>query len=167
MTDQIETRPSLKVVSLPVILFVAIGFSLAYIGWDEYWFAYFWRPFFLFALVVVGYLSASRLTSRYRINPLNASVTKGIFSQSTQTAPLNRVTNIELRRPFIKRLLGLADLMIDTPGTDQIEIQMTEMEFEEAVRFKQRVTELLGRQKVVEAGSDESLRAEREAALKL
>jgi uncharacterized membrane protein YdbT with pleckstrin-like domain len=74
----------------------------------------FGRPFFLIALAVIGYLYASRLTSRYRINPLNASVTKGIFSQSTQTAPLNRVTNSELRRPFAKRFLVLADLMIDT-----------------------------------------------------
>jgi hypothetical protein len=41
------------------------------------------------------------------------------------------------------------------------------MELGDAKRFKQKLIDLRGRQKVVEAGSDETLRAEREAALKL
>lgn len=165
MNDQVETRPSLKILIIPGVLFGVIGIGAAGFGIDQTWFPLIWRPFVLIALIALGYLFLSRITSRYRINPLNASVTRGILSQSTQTAPLNRITNIELRRPFVKRVLGLADLMIDTPGSDEIEIQMTEMELEDAVRFKQVVTELLGRQKIVEAGDDTELRNARERAL--
>lgn len=165
--EQEEARPSLKIVYLAASLFFLLGLGTTISSVYEPWFPYVWRPFFLVAVVTLSYLSLVRLTSRYRINPLNASVTRGIFSQSTQTAPLNRITNIELRRPFLKRILGLADLMIDTPVSDEIEIQMTEMELNDAVYFKQKVTELLGRQKIVEAGSDATLKAEREAALKI
>lgn len=167
--DFLESRPSAKLASIPAIFFlvilaVKITFLDSFASLNT--FTLFWRIIVLLGFAVVGYMYVSRVTTRYVLSPLEASVCEGILSKSTHAAPLNQITNFELKRPFWKRIFGLADLYIDTPGTTEVELKMSEMNLEDALRFRKFLSIKLGQQKVAEAGDETELREEREAALK-
>ncbi len=133
------SRPSTKLVSIPALFFLSILFIKFYFldYYDsELMFTFIWRAIVISGALVVGYSYLSRITTRYMIDFMEASICDGIFSKRTLSAPLNKITNYELRRPFMKRLFGLADLYIDTPGTDAVEIKMTELNLKEAVKLR-------------------------------
>ena len=156
-------------ITLPAALFVML-LTAKYVLFESYYsssmFIIYWRVIVLAGITVVGYMYASRVTTIYAINPLEASICKGILSKTTSSAPLNRITNFELRRTFFKRLFGLADLYIDTPGTTEVELKMTELNVHDALEFRNFLSLHLAQQKIAEAGEDEELRQIRKAALR-
>jgi uncharacterized membrane protein YdbT with pleckstrin-like domain len=114
---------------------------------------------------VLGYQYLARVTSVYEITPLEVTAEVGILSKQRDSAPLNRITNFRVERPFIQRILGQANLLVDTAGGDEVELTLLEMRRNDAEKFAKLLSVRLGQQKIAEAGDDETLRMEREQEL--
>jgi putative membrane protein len=106
------------------------------------------------------------ITTRYEINALHVAVTRGIITRRRRAVPLNRITNYELVIPLHKRLFGLADLLLDTAGGEEVEGQMKNMNLRDAVAFKHFLTLQMGEQKVANAVEGSDLHERRVAAVK-
>jgi len=102
----------------------------------------------------------------YEINPLEISIEVGIFSKSRAAAPLNRITNFELRRSLLERIFGLANLLIDTAGSSDVEVGLHSMRLSDAENFAKVLSLNLGQQKIIDAGEDKQLREDRVEAVK-
>jgi putative membrane protein len=161
----LAVHPSARIIELALVFFVVVLGLKLWLFHGEPWFDYAWRGFLGVGLLWIGYLYLSRITSIYSISPIEVSIEVGIFSKKRRAAPLNRVTNFEVNRPFLKRILGLADLHVDTAGGSEIEIELTEMTLSDALDYQQFLSWHLGAQKAADAGDSPHLRATREAAL--
>ena len=133
-------------------------------GWSEEA-ALGWRGTVLLGALVLGYQYLARVTSVYEITPLEVTAEVGILSKQRDSAPLNRITNFRVERPFIQRILGQANLLVDTAGGDEVELTLLEMRRNDAEKFAKLLSVRLGQQKIAEAGDDEKLRMEREQEL--
>jgi uncharacterized membrane protein YdbT with pleckstrin-like domain len=133
-------------------------------GWSEEA-ALGWRVTVLLGVLVLGYQYLARVTSVYEITPLEVTAEVGILSKQRDSAPLNRITNFRVERPFIQRILGQANLLVDTAGGDEVELTLLEMRRNDAEKFAKLLSVRLGQQKIAEAGDDETLRMEREQEL--
>jgi uncharacterized membrane protein YdbT with pleckstrin-like domain len=133
-------------------------------GWSEEA-ALGWRVTVLLGVLVLGYQYLARVTSVYEITPLEVTAEVGILSKQRDSAPLNRITNFRVERPFIQRILGQANLLVDTAGGDEVELTLLEMRRNDAEKFAKLLSVRLGQQKIAEAGDDEKLRMEREQEL--
>lgn len=168
-SEPLKVHPSPAIVYLYIALFAAVlaGLKLVMtyqLGWSaEGTIA--WRVAVLIGVVVLGYQYLARVTSVYEVTPLEVSTEIGILSKQRDSAPLNRITNFRVERPLIQRLLGQANLLVDTAGGDGVELSLLEMRRPDAERFAKLLSLRLGQQKIVEAGDDEQLRTEREQAL--
>jgi uncharacterized membrane protein YdbT with pleckstrin-like domain len=69
-------------------------------------------------LIVPIFIALTRyLQTRNHVFELTSErlkITEGIFSKVTETLELYRVKDIEVRQPFISRLLGLENILINT-----------------------------------------------------
>jgi len=110
-------------------------------------------------------MQLARLTSVYTLNPLEITATVGILSKSSIRIPLNRICNYEVRRTFLERIVGLGDVMIDTPGTSGHELVMAELDKSVIDAMLTQLNTLLAQQKIAEAGDNTELREAREDAL--
>lgn len=161
----LSVHPSALMIQFAFFLFTAaLGLLLWYFH-GEVWFDSAWRIIVALGVLVLGYLYLARITSVYTITPIEVSLEVGILSKKRRAAPLNRVTNFEVNRPLLKRILGLADLHIDTAGGSEIEIELTEMSYQDAKAFERFLSWHIGAQKVAEAGAASRLRESREQAL--
>lgn len=71
----------------------------------------------LIVLLCVGFFVVWRFHS-YRITEEHVEVRKGILFRSHRRAPLDRVQGVNLTRPFLARMIGLAKLEVVGAGTD-------------------------------------------------
>jgi len=173
LSQAIRVHPSPAIVYIYLAMFIGalVLKSVVFVdlGWFDdgsaEWASWLWRALVVMGVLVLGYHYLARITSVYEINPLEVTTDIGILSKQRNAAPLNRITNFRVDRPFVQRLLGQANLMVDTAGGDDIELMLTEMKRKDAERFAKILTLQLGRQKIVEAGSDSSLRSARSSAL--
>jgi len=69
------------------------------------------------ALVCAGFWVAWR-AHQFRITGEHVEVRKGIVFRTHRRAPLDRVQGVNLTRPFLPRLIGMAKLEVDGAGTD-------------------------------------------------
>lgn len=69
------------------------------------------------ALVCAGFWVAWR-AHQFRITGEHVEVRKGIVFRTHRRAPLDRVQGVNLTRPFLPRLVGMAKLEVDGAGTD-------------------------------------------------
>lgn len=72
----------------------------------------------LILVIVIGAFYASWRVHKFRITEANVEVQKGILFRSHRRAPLDRVQGVNLTRPFIARLIGLAKLEVVGAGND-------------------------------------------------
>lgn len=71
----------------------------------------------LVAIVCAGFWVAWR-AHQFRITGEHVEVRKGIVFRTHRRAPLDRVQGVNLTRPFLPRLIGMAKLEVDGAGTD-------------------------------------------------
>lgn len=72
----------------------------------------------LLTILFIGGFYMSWRFHTFRISDTAVEVKKGILSRSQRRAPLDRVQGVNLTRPFIARLIGLAKLEIVGAGAD-------------------------------------------------
>ena len=104
------------------------------------WFTPVWRVMVLVGGLLLVYLYLARITTIYEITPLEVAMEEGIFSKVRRTAPLTRITNFEMVRPWYKRILGIADLLVDTAGSSDVELRLEEMALKDAQTFSAAVS---------------------------
>jgi len=63
------------------------------------------------------------------------TVRKGILIRKTTLIPLHRIDNIKTSSSIFDLILGLQTIMIDTSGTDQIEVIMPYIPKEKVIEF--------------------------------
>lgn len=164
--EKIRVHPSARLIQLFIGGFLVVLTLMAFFLWEFAWFDVLWRVVFGAGVIYLAYLYLSRITSIYEINPIEVSMEIGIFNKRRKTAPINRITNVELNRSLIKRILGLADLHVDTPGGADIELDLTEMDRADAEAFSKLLAWHIGTQKVADADDNVALKRSREAAVK-
>ena len=72
---------------------------------------------FCWLIVPIFFAVARFLQTRCKVYELTSErlkITQGVFSKATSTVELYRVKDIEVRQPFISRLLGVEDLHVTT-----------------------------------------------------
>ena len=143
LSQTIRVHPSTAIVYLygamflgvlvaKTVIFVDVGL---FDGTSGEWASWLWRTLALVGVLVLGYHYLARITSVYEINALEVTTDIGIFSKRRNAAPLNRITNFQVDRPFLQRLLGQANLLVDTAGGDGIELALNEMNRKDAEQF--------------------------------
>lgn len=104
----------------------------------------------LLALVVIFYLSWRFHT--FRITGDDVEVRSGILFRTQRRAPLDRVQGVNLTRPMIARLLGMAKLEVVGAGTDSnVKLEYLSTANAEAVRAD--ILRLASGQRLAEAGA--------------
>lgn len=163
--DHISVHPSGRIpLAYGVLFLIALGIK-SWLTWDWEYFELSYRSLLLLGVVVVGYQYLSRITSVYSITPLEISLSVGILSKRRRAAPLNRITNFEIDRPFLLRIFGLADLNVDTAGGAEIELELHDMNLSDAEAFSRFLNWHIGQQKVSDADENPQLRRARQAAV--
>lgn len=123
-----------------------------------------WKIAVLSGAIVIGYQYLQRATSRYVLSPIELVGYTGVFSRRVTRLPLNRITNYDFRASFLERLVGIGDVMVDTPGGAEFELRIRELNREDATAITEGLRDLLARQKIAEAGDDKDLREIRRRA---
>ena len=76
----------------------------------------------LLVLVVLGVLVVTRVLAwqrfRWSFDGEAVRVEQGVLSRSRRVVGVDRVQQVELERPFVQRLLGVATIRIETAGSD-------------------------------------------------
>ena len=125
-----------------------------------------WRSFVLAGAFYLGYLYLIRVTTSYTLNVLEVAGRSGVFSTKVVRIPLNRITNYECKASFFERLLGLNNVMLDTPGGTGYELTMSRLSKRDSDTIVENLRYPMGQQKIAEAGSNEELRSLRKKAIR-
>lgn len=72
----------------------------------------------VFVAIVVGLFWLSWRKHEFRITGEHVEIRRGVVFRTMRRAPLDRVQGVNLTRPFIARLAGMAKLEVDGAGTD-------------------------------------------------
>ena len=158
-------RPSLKVWFIYVCIFIAILCTKLFFLLEQQNFQLLWRCIVLYGAIQLSYLLLAHLSTSYSVNALEIIGRSGVFSKKSIRIPLNRITNYECNANFIERMLGLNNILIDTPGGTGYELKMARLKKQDSVQIIQHLRYLMGQQKVAEAGSNEELRSIREKSM--
>jgi uncharacterized membrane protein YdbT with pleckstrin-like domain len=162
--SQILALPSLKVWWLYVIGFLSL-LIVKFIFFHEFEvFSAYWRIVVAIGILILGYLYLERITTIYNLNAIELTGREGVFSKTITRIPLNRITNYESQASFIERLLGLNNLLIDTPGGTGFELKLRQLNHIDAENISARLRQLLAQQKIADAGDNQELRSLRQQA---
>lgn len=96
----------------------------------------------LLALVVLAVLLAARIVAwdrfRWSFDGSVVRVEQGVFSRSRRVVDIGRVQQVELDRPFVQRVLGVATLRVETAGSDAgPEIELRVLGLADALALRQ------------------------------
>lgn len=87
-----------------------------------------WRSVVVIGSLILLYLHFSRITTVYNLTNTDITGTTGILAKHTVRVPLNRITNYETKRSLLCRIFGLGNLLIDTAGNKENELQMLKLD---------------------------------------
>lgn len=158
-------RPSLRLWVIYCAIFIAALSAKLFFTHEQENFELLWRSFVLAGGVYLGYLYLKRVTTSYTLNVLEVVGRIGVFSTQVVRIPLNRITNYECKASFLERLLGLNNVMLDTPGGTGYELTMSRLSKQDSDTVVETLRYLMGQQKIAEAGSNEELRSLRKKAI--
>lgn len=161
----LSVKPSSKIILLYSGLFLC-ALVLKYMLISEmHNFELIWRAGVLAGTSALAYCFLRRMTTTYTINAIEVTGETGILSKKITRIPLNRISNYETFSSFTERILGLTDVLIDTPGGAAFELKLLELDKKDADCVTKVMRELIAQQKIAEAGSNDKLREMRERAL--
>jgi putative membrane protein len=98
------------------------------------------------ALVVIGAFAVSWVSWRftgYRVTGRELHIQEGILARRHRTVPLERVQAIDVVRPVLARLLGLAELRLEVVGQGDTEAPLAYLSSSEAVRLRSHLLTLV------------------------
>jgi uncharacterized membrane protein YdbT with pleckstrin-like domain len=164
MVESISARPSLRLWALYCLVFLGVlatKFSFfEIIPYAEI----VWRAGVIIGALGLGYLYLLRITTLYTINSIELVEYDGVFSRRVTRVPLNRITNYDFRASFLERILGIGDVLIDTPGGTGYELSLTNLNRADADKITNGLRDLIAQQKIADAGDNAALRDSRRRA---
>ena len=163
--EVLVARPSIKI---PILLGVAELIVLGVVVYFTYnvpGFEWYYQGTLILAVILFSRSYLNYVLTRYTANPLQLVVEQGLLVRTKRSIPMNRITNFELIVPIHKRIIGLADLHVDTAGGSGVELKMNNLEAEVAVAFKHYITMQLGDIGVEDADDGSPLQERRIAAM--
>jgi len=92
-------------------------------------------------LAVVGYEVAYFRRFDYELTEDSLDIASGVFSRREREIPLRRVQNVDVTRSLVARLLGLAEVDVETAGGGSTEANLRFVSREEAARLQEEVRE--------------------------
>lgn len=95
----------------------------------------------LAVLAVVGYEVAYFRRFDYELTDDSLDIASGVFSRREREIPLRRVQNVDVTRSLVARLLGLAEVDVETAGGGSTEANLRFVSREEAARLQEEVRE--------------------------
>ena len=109
------------------------------------------------AILVAGALFgfASWYRTRFRITATELRIDTGVFNRRSRRVRLDRILEIGVNQPFVARLLGLAELKIET-ATTEAEVSLSYLPLGEAHQVRQVLLEQRDTVRAREAGEDGS-----------
>ncbi len=99
------------------------------------------------AVVVLGAFAVSWVSwhfTGYRVTDRELHVQEGILARRHRTVPLERVQAIDVVRPLLARLLGLAELRLEVVGQGDTEAPLAYLTSAEAVELRAHLLALAG-----------------------
>jgi putative membrane protein len=95
----------------------------------------------LAVVLVVGYELAYYRRFDYELTEDSLDIASGVFSRREREIPLRRVQNVDVTRSLVARLLGLAEVDVETAGGGSTEANLRFVSREEADRLQEEVRE--------------------------
>ena len=105
----------------------------------------------LVAGAVFGFASWYR--TKFRITATELRIDTGVFNRRSRRVRLDRILEIGVNQPFVARLLGLAELKIET-ATTEAEVSLSYLPLGEAHQVRQVLLEQRDTVRAREAGED-------------
>lgn len=92
----------------------------------------------------------------YRLTADTFDIDSGVFSRRSREIPYGRIQNVDIKQNVVQRILGIAEVSLETAGGGQTEAQLRFVNTEEAARLQEEVS----RRKRLLEGDDEDAEAE-------
>jgi len=121
-------HPSGKLIKLYAVFFVAVVVIGRLTTHSFQYDVAFWGSVLALGGLWLFYLYLVRVTSLYTIDAMHITSSIGLLAKTVSKIPLNRISNYEVRQTFFQRMLALGDVFIDTPGSKDFELKMTELD---------------------------------------
>jgi putative membrane protein len=96
------------------------------------------------ALGVVIFSVISWLNTGYHIVGRELRIQDGLLWRRNRAIPLERLQAVELRRPLLAQLTGLAELRLEVVGGDKTEAPLAYLRVRDAAALRQRLLQLAG-----------------------
>lgn len=91
-------------------------------------------------VVGVAYRVAYYYRFAYELTPEELIVASGVFARQQREIPLDRIQNVDVQRPFLVRLLGLAVVKFETAGGSTTEATLDAVAADEADRLQRQAS---------------------------
>ncbi|MEU4236422.1 PH domain-containing protein [Actinoplanes sp. NPDC026619] len=106
------------------------------------------------ALGVVVFSLVGWLTTGYHVVGRELRISDGLIWRRNRAIPLERLQAVELRRPLLAQLTGLAELRLEVVGGGKTEAPLAYLTVRDAAALRERLLALAGRTPVGEAPAD-------------
>lgn len=117
----------------------------------------------LFGIVGLGYEVLYHQRFEYELAEETLNIDKGVFFRTEREIPYHRVQNVDIRRSFFQRILGIASVSIETAGGGATEARLQYVSSLEASRLQEEIQRHTHRERVTTVEeADEAVPAERE-----
>jgi putative membrane protein len=132
-------------------------FAVFFLGQQVAWM----DPLWAFALgplgflIGAGYQVAYYYRFTYELTDEELVVASGVFGRQKREIPLERIQNVDIRRPALKRALGLAVVKFETAGGSSTEATLDAVGTTEADRLQREVSSRVRRIRAGERGVPE------------
>jgi len=107
-----------------------------------------WQLFVLAFVVVVVTFAGSYVSYRftgYQVAGRELRIAEGILNRRVRTVPLERVQAVDVVRPLLARLLGLAEVRLEVVGRGSTEAPLAYLAVADALRLRDRLLGLAAR----------------------
>lgn len=91
--------------------------------------------------VSIGYSIAYYRRFDYELTSDTFDVHSGVFARRDREIPYYRIQNVSISRNIIHRLLGIAEVRVETAGGDTAEVHLRFVSQQESSRLQQEITE--------------------------
>lgn len=78
----------------------------------------------------------------YEVDASGLDIRSGVIARRHREIPLHRVQNVDVRRPVVARLVGLAEVRVETAGGGETEARLRYVTVDEAERLQRQVRRL-------------------------
>ncbi|MFC7279492.1 PH domain-containing protein [Paractinoplanes rhizophilus] len=103
------------------------------------------------ALGVVVFSVVNWLTTGYHVVGRELRISDGLIWRRNRAIPLERLQAVELRRPLLAQLTGLAELRLEVVGGSKTEAPLAYLTVRDAAALRERLLALAGRTRAGEA----------------